>query len=98
MRRPQSFAISPSSARVASGTRFWTLPGSVLGAFSPSRCLQDRPKSVQDASKNPQEASKIAPRAPKRPPRLPQERQSCCPAAFQIAKSRHTPLAHTSEN
>ena len=62
------------SARVASGTRFGDLPGSVLGPCWPSRCLQDHLKSAQDTPKTAQEASKTAPRAPKRPPRRLQER------------------------
>ena len=53
------------------------------------RASQERPRHTQERA---QEASKTAPRAPKRPPRLPQKRQCCCPAAFQIAKSKQTPL------
>ena len=55
VRRPQSFVVSQFSARVASGTRFGTLPGSVLGAFWLPRWLKpllelllDRPRAVQD--------------------------------------------------
>ena len=49
------FAEITFSARVASGTRFGTLPGSVLGAFWPSRWLKpllefllERPRAVQE--------------------------------------------------
>ena len=39
VRRPQSFVISPFSARVASGARFGTFLGSGFGAFWRSRWL-----------------------------------------------------------
>ena len=49
------FKVSLFSARVACGTQFGTLPGSVFGAFWPSRWLKpvlkfvlDRPRAVQD--------------------------------------------------
>ena len=78
--------VSQFSARVASGTRFGDLPGSVLGPCWPSRCLQDHLKSAQDTPKTAQEASKTAPRAPKRPPRPLQETPKTAPGGLQEAK------------
>ena len=63
VRRPQRFVILPLLARVASGTRFGTVPGSVW-----------EPSGPQDASKTASRAHKTRPRAPKRPPRQLQER------------------------
>ena len=47
--------ISPFSTRIRFWTKFWTLGGSLLAAFSPPRCLKplwkfilDRPRAVQD--------------------------------------------------
>ena len=84
--RPQSFEISPFSARVASGTRFGTLPGSVWGASGPSRCLQDRLKGAQDTPKSTQEASKTTPRAPENPPIPPQDASKTAPRGIQETK------------
>ena len=78
--------VSQFSARVASGTRFGDLPGSVLVPCWPSRCLQDHLKSAQDTPKTAQEASKTAPRAPKRPPRPLQEASKTAPGGLQEAK------------
>ena len=71
MRRPQSFVVLPFSAQVASGTRFWTLPGSVLGASWLPRWLKPlldillgRPRAVPNLFVEAPEASKSAPRAP----------------------------------
>ena len=57
------------SARVAAGTRFGTLPGSVLGAFWPSRWLKplleillERPRGDQEDFFWVLEPSKSAPR------------------------------------
>ena len=69
MRRPQSFVILHFSAQVASGTRFWNLLGSVLGAFWPSRWLKpllefllERPGIVQEYFFSVLEPSKSAPK------------------------------------
>ena len=89
MRRPQSFVVSPFSARDASGTRFWTLPGSVLGGFWRSRWLKplleillERPRadqeefcSVLEPSKRPPEAPRSAPRGLRETTRLPRQLQ-----------------------
>ena len=82
--RPRSFQDPPKSAQDTFKT-----------AQRAPKMTPDRPKSAQDASKTSQEASKTTPRAPKRPPRPPQERPYCCLAAFQIAKSKHTPLSQS---
>ena len=57
------------SVRVASWTRFWTLPGSVLGAFWPSRwakppleIILERPRADQEHFFPVPEPSKSAPR------------------------------------
>ena len=74
------FVLLPFSAGVASGARFGTLPGSVLGAFWPSRWLKpllefllERPRAVQEHFFPVPEPSKSAPRGlqdrSKRPPR-----------------------------
>ena len=69
VRRPQSFMVFPFPTPVASGIRFWTFPGSVLGAFWPSRWLKpllelllDRPRAVQDYFFSVLMPSKSAPR------------------------------------
>ena len=69
MRRPASFAISPFSAPVASGSRFESLRGSLLEPFWPSRWLKpllefllERPRAVQEDFFLVLEPSKSAPR------------------------------------
>ena len=78
VRRPQMCVILPFSARVASGTQFWTLPGSVLGGFWPPRWLKpllefllERPRAVQAFFFRPQERPKRLPRAPHKPLEVP---------------------------
>ena len=68
VRRPAIFAISRFSDRVASGARFWTLPGSVLGVIWPPiwlkpvlRFLLECPRAAQEIFFSGPEASKSAP-------------------------------------
>ena len=69
VRRHQNYVVSPFGARIACGTRFGTLPGSVLGAFWPSRWLKPllkflwgRPRAVQEHCFSRLEPSKSSPR------------------------------------
>ena len=89
MKRPQSFVVSSFSARDASGIRFWTFSGSVLGGFWPSRWLKplleillERPRadqeelcSVLEPSKSPPEAPRSAPRGLRETTSLPRQLQ-----------------------
>ena len=85
--------ISLFSARVASGTRFGILPGSVLGAFSPSRWLKpllefllDRPRAVQENFFSVLEPSKSVPRG--------LQDRSKRPARGQPRSSKRPPGSH----
>ena len=65
MRPPQRFVVLPFSARVASGARFGTLPGSILGARSLATVLRSLlacPRAAQEYFCSAPEASKSAPR------------------------------------
>ena len=94
MRHPHSYVILPLSAPVASGTRFWTLPGSVLRAFWPSRWLKpllefllERSRAAQEHFFPALEASKSSPRALQDASRLPrglQELSKSSPRGFRI--------------
>ena len=65
--------ISLFSARLASGTRFWTLPGSVWEAFWPPRWLKTVLKFFQDPPRADPYTFFSAPRASKSGPRGLQE-------------------------
>ena len=55
-----------------------------MGAFWPSRCLQDRPESAQDTPKS---APRCLQDRPKRPPRPPQEASKTSPGGLEDAKT-----------
>ena len=85
MRRPQSSVVSPFGARIACGTRFGTLPGSVLGAFWPSKWLKTVLESVSERPRAVQVHLFSSPEASESNPRGLQERSKRPPGALQEA-------------
>ena len=65
--------VLPFPARVASGARFGTLPGSILGVFQPLRSLKTVLRSLLERPRAAQEHFRSAPSAESESPRGPPE-------------------------